>query len=70
MNFSFFTCDRTTHLKIVTIALLASIAVMAVGIHARTSDPGGIAAGAKTNGMVVKAGKPAIYSTRSDSAIR
>jgi hypothetical protein len=69
MNSSFFACDRATHLKIVAIALIASIVVIAVGIHARTSD-GSIAAGAKTNGIVVKAGKPAIYSTRNDSAVR
>jgi hypothetical protein len=69
MNSSFFTCDGATHLKIVAIALIASIVVIAVGIHARTSD-GSVAADAKTNGMVVKAGKPAIYSTRNDSAVR
>jgi hypothetical protein len=69
MNSSLFTCDRTTHLKIVAIALVASIVVIAVGIHARTDDSGSLAA-AKTSGMVVKAGKPAIYSTRNDSAVR
>ena len=69
MNASFFTCDRATHLKIVAIALIASIVAIAVGIHARTSD-GSIAANANTNGMVVKAGKPAVYSTRNDSSVR
>ena len=69
MNSSFFTCDRATHLKIVAIALIAGIVVIAVGIHTRTSD-GSITADAKTNGMVVKAGKPTIYSTRNDSAVR
>jgi hypothetical protein len=34
-NSSFFTADRTTHLKIVVVSLLASIAVMVVGIAAR-----------------------------------
>ena len=34
-NSSFFTADRTTHLKIVVVALLASITVMVVGIAAR-----------------------------------
>jgi len=69
MNSSLFTCDRATHLKIVAIALIASIVVIAVGIHARSSD-GSVAADTKTNGMVVKAGKPAIYSTRNDAAVR
>jgi hypothetical protein len=34
-NSSFFTADRATHLKIVVVSLLASIAVMVVGIAAR-----------------------------------
>ena len=38
-NSSFFTADRTTHLKIVVVSLLASIVVMVIGISARpTSD--------------------------------
>jgi hypothetical protein len=34
-NTSFFTADRATHIKIVVVALLASITVMVVGIAAR-----------------------------------
>ena len=34
-NSSFFTADRATHLKVVTVALLGAIAVMVVGIAAR-----------------------------------
>lgn len=34
-NSSILTADRTTHLKIVAVALLASITVMVVGIAAR-----------------------------------
>ena len=34
-NASFFTADRSTHLKIVAVSLLASIAVLVVGIAAR-----------------------------------
>jgi hypothetical protein len=70
MNFSLFTCDRTTHLKIVVVALVAAIAVAVAGIHARTGDASGLTAGARTSGIVVKAGKPAVYSTRNDSTIR
>jgi hypothetical protein len=69
MNSSFFSCDRTTHLKIVVVALVASIVVIAASIHART-DAGSDFAAAKTSGVVVKAGKPAIYSTRNDAAVR
>jgi hypothetical protein len=70
MNFSFSTCDRATHLKVVAVALVAAIVIAVGGIHARIGDAGGLAADARTNGTVVKAGKPAVYSTRNDSTIR
>lgn len=70
MNSSLYTCDGVTHLKIVAVALVAVIVAIAVGIHARTGNTDGLAAGAKSSGAVVKAGKPAIYSTRDDSAVR
>ena len=70
MNSSLFSCDRTTHLKIVALALVAGIVVSAAGIHARYGDSGSLTASARTNGMVVKAGKPAVYSARDGSAIR
>ena len=69
MNSSLRNCDRTTHLKIVAVALVAGIAVSVAGIHARYSDSD-VVASAKTNGQIVKAGKPAIYSTRDGSIIR
>lgn len=49
-NSSFFTADRTTHLKIVVVSLLASIAVMVVGIAARPH--------ADDNGMQATVYKP------------
>ena len=70
MNFSLFTCDRTTHLKIVAVALVAAVVIAVGGIYARVGDAGSLTAGAKTSGTVVKAGKPAVYSTRDDSAVR
>ena len=42
-NSSFFTADRTTHLKIVVVSLLASIVVMVVGILARPVSSDNIA---------------------------
>ena len=50
-NSSFFTADRTTHLKIVVVSLLASIAVMVVGIAARPH--------ANDSGMQANVYKPA-----------
>ena len=70
MNCSFFTCDRKTHLKIVVVALIAAFGVAVAGINARVSDTGGLSPGVKTSAMVVKAGKPAVYSIRDDSAVR
>lgn len=64
MNFSLFTCDRNTHLKIVAVALVAATLIAAGGIRVR------VHAATTTSGMAVKAGKPAIYSTRNDSVVR
>jgi hypothetical protein len=41
-NSSFFTADRTTHLKIVVVSLLASIVVLVVGIAARPQADAGM----------------------------
>lgn len=70
MNSSLFTCDRATHLQIVAVALFAAILIAFGGIHARIGDAESLTAGAKTSGTVVKAGKPAVYSTRNESAVR
>ena len=40
MNHSLVTADRTTHLKIVAVSLVAAIAVILVGITARVTDTG------------------------------
>ena len=37
MNHSFYSADRTTHLKIVVVALVAGIAVAGLGISARNT---------------------------------
>ena len=62
-NSSFFTADRATHLKIVTVALLASIAVMVIGIAARPHmDAGGP--------QVVKAAQPMLAAGAENATIR
>jgi hypothetical protein len=72
MNHSMLTCGRTTHLKIVTVALIAAALVATVGLTARLDDPGtgNMTASARAGGPAVKAGKPAVYSTRNDAAVR
>ena len=70
MHASIGNAGRTTHLKIVVVALVAAIVVVAVGINARTGDTGNVTARIKTDGRVLKAGKPATYTDRDASAIR
>jgi hypothetical protein len=60
MSHSLIGADRTTHLKIVAVALAGAIAVILVGITARVTDIGV----ASAQNIVVKAGKPAAYTAR------
>jgi hypothetical protein len=70
MNYSLTTASRTTHLKIVVVALMAAIVVVAVGITARVTAMDTETARIRTQGVVVKAGKPAAYSGSETSTIR
>lgn len=56
MNYSIYSADRTTHLKIVVVALVASIGIAGLGIAAR------VQAGAQytETAHVIKAGKPGL----------
>jgi hypothetical protein len=62
MNSSLWTADRTTHLKVVALALIAATVVIVVGVRARISDHGSVTAQVETNGPAVKAGKPAQFA--------
>jgi flagellar basal body-associated protein FliL len=64
MNHSIHSADRSTHLKIVVVALVAGIAVAAVGISARTSSDNNQTA------QVVKAGKPVAVTSSGASVVR
>ena len=64
MNFSLFTCDRTTHLKIVVVALVAGIAVAAFGIAARSNVD------YSQSAQVIKAGKPVAVTSSGSSTVR
>jgi hypothetical protein len=57
MTHSLIGADRTTHLKVLCVALTAAIAVVAIGITARVTDRG-------ATHTVVKANKPAVYTAR------
>jgi len=60
MNYSIFSADRATHLKIVAVALMASVAVamFAIAAHSNVHD--------SQTARVIKAGKPVVV-TSSDT---
>ena len=66
MNHSIYSADRTTHLKIVVVALVAGIAVAGFGISARTSSDDGLTQTAR----VIKAGKPVAVTSSNTSMVR
>jgi hypothetical protein len=69
MNHSIITADRTTHLKIVAVSLVAAIAVILVGVTARVTDSGA-SANLQAHGPVLKAGKPAAVTVREGTAVQ
>ena len=69
MNHSIITADRTTHLKIVAVSLVAAIAVIMVGITARVTDRGA-SANLQAHGPVLKAGKPSAVTVREGIAVQ
>jgi len=64
MNHSIHSADRTTHLKIVVVALVAGIAVAAFGISARTGSD------FSQTAHVMKAGKPVVVTSSDTSMVR
>ena len=64
MNHSIHSADRSTHLKIVAIALVAGIVVAGLGISARTN------ADYTQTAHVIKAGKPIAVTSSDTTAFR
>jgi hypothetical protein len=65
MDHSLLTASRTTHVKIVVVALLGAILVVTVGIASHLGATGSAVAPA-----VLKAGEPAAYSNRDGAVVR
>ncbi len=65
MNHSIYSADRTTHLKIVVVALAAAVVVAAVGISARVSKDDGY-----QTARVIKAGQPMAVTSSDTSMFR
>ncbi|MCG2631045.1 hypothetical protein L6654_30885 [Bradyrhizobium sp. WYCCWR 13023] len=66
MNHSIYSADRSTHLKVVAVALVAGIAVAGFGISARTGSDEGLTQTAR----VIKAGKPVVITSSNASLVR
>jgi hypothetical protein len=64
MNHSIYSADRTTHLKIVIVALIAGIAIAGLGLSSRANSD---TAPIQTAGAV-KPGKP-LAMTRADALV-
>ena len=67
MNHSIYSADRSTHLKIVVVALIAGIAVAGFGISARSTSSDETYA---QNTRVIKAGTPVAITSSSTSMVR
>lgn len=68
MNHSFYSADRTTHLKIVVVALVAATAIAGLGITARVN--GGDSYAQTDRIQVIKAGQPMMVTTSDQAVIR
>ncbi|MBI3702877.1 MAG: hypothetical protein HY244_03260 [Rhizobiales bacterium] len=69
MNWSMYTADRTTHLKIVVVGLCAALLIAVVGISARSLNLGTDIMTAQSP-TVIKAGGPVVFTDRSGPTIR
>jgi hypothetical protein len=65
MNHSIYSADRSTHLKIVVVALVAGIAVAGFGISARTTSDE-----YTQTARVLKAGKPMAITSANTMMVR
>jgi hypothetical protein len=69
MNWSLYTADRTTHLKIVVVGLVAAVLIAVIGISARELNLGTDIMAAQTP-SVIKAGGPVAFTDRSGPIVR
>lgn len=69
MNWSMYTADRTTHLKIVVVGLCAALLIAVIGISARQLNLGVDIMSAQ-GPAVYKAGGPVVYTVRDGTTVR
>jgi len=68
MNYSIYSADRMTHLKIVVVALVAAIVVAGFSISARNTTDEGLTQTASMR--VMKAGKPVVITSSGNTVVR
>ena len=69
-NASLEKADAGTHVKIVVVSLIASIAVLAVGISARTNWSEDPVARVQAKGPAIKAGQPITVTQSNTTVVR
>jgi len=69
MNWSLYTADRTTHLKIVVVGLTAALLIAIIGISAREFNLGTDIMTAHTP-SVIKAGGPVVFTDSNGQSVR
>jgi hypothetical protein len=70
MSTSLLSADRNTHIKITVIALVAAIVLVVVGVNARIANTDLETAHVNVDGPVLKAGKPATFTSSDHAATR
>ena len=66
MNHSIYSADRTTHLKIVVVALVAGIMVAGFGVSSRFNSDEGLTQTAR----IIKADRPVAMTSSTTSLVR
>lgn len=69
MNWSIYTADRSTHVKIVVVGLAAALLIAVIGISAREFNLGTDVMSAQAP-SVIKAGGPVVLTNRDGATIR
>ena len=69
MNWSMYTADQTTHLKIVVVGLTAALLIAVIGIAVQQLNLGTDIMTAQ-GPTVIKAGAPVVFTDRSGTVIR
>ncbi len=66
MNHSIYSADRSTHLKVVVVALIAGVLLAGLGLTSRSGADSNYA----QTPRVIKAGQPVMITTSGQSAVR